>query len=113
MPCDIVRLPCGSMSQQRTRLPRSAKATARLSVVVVLATPPFWFAKAMTLAWGVLTGVLRLVRVLGPMLGGDSQSPWGFLPLRTRLYDARSSIAGGCPEESPTGTRSSRAPWAA
>src|SRR3954471_18486153 len=50
MPCDIVRLPCGSMSTQRTRWPSSTKATARLRVVVVLATPPFWLAKAMTLA---------------------------------------------------------------
>src|SRR4051794_6932136 len=50
MPCDMVRLPCGSMSQQRTRWPSSAKAQARFNVVVVLATPPFWFANAMTLA---------------------------------------------------------------
>src|SRR3954463_4167211 len=50
MPCDIVRLPCGSMSTQRTRWPSSTKATARLRVVVVLATPPFWLAKAITLA---------------------------------------------------------------
>src|SRR3954453_3559195 len=48
MPCDIVRLPCGSMSTQRTRWPSSTKATARLRVVVVLATPPFWLAKAIT-----------------------------------------------------------------
>ena len=38
------------MSQHSTRWPSSAKATARLSVVVVLATPPFWLANAMTLA---------------------------------------------------------------
>src|SRR2546421_5769616 len=50
MPWDIVRLPCGSMSMHRTRWPFSAKATATLSVVVVLATPPFWLANAMTLA---------------------------------------------------------------
>ncbi len=50
IPCDIVRLPCGSMSQQRTRWPSSANATARLRVVVVFATPPFWLAKAITLA---------------------------------------------------------------
>ena len=50
MPCDIVRLPCGSMSTQRTRWPSSANAAARFSVVVVLATPPFWLAKAMILA---------------------------------------------------------------
>ncbi len=41
MPWDIVRLPCGSMSMQSTRWPSSANATARFSVVVVLATPPF------------------------------------------------------------------------
>src|SRR4051794_20265105 len=31
-----------------TRCPRSASATPRLSVVVVFATPPFWFASAST-----------------------------------------------------------------
>jgi hypothetical protein len=36
------------MSMHRTRLPLSANATARFRVVVVLATPPFWLAKAMT-----------------------------------------------------------------
>src|SRR5205085_4967201 len=50
MPWDIVRFPWGSMSTQRTRWPFSAKATATFRVVVVLATPPFWLAKAMTLA---------------------------------------------------------------
>ena len=50
IPWLIVRLPCGSRSTQSTRWPRSTNAAARLSVVVVLATPPFWFAKAMTWA---------------------------------------------------------------
>src|ERR1700755_1257715 len=36
------------MSMHRTRWPLSANATARFRVVVVLATPPFWLAKAMT-----------------------------------------------------------------
>src|SRR4051812_44107367 len=36
------------MSTHRTRCRFSAKAAARLSVVVVLATPPFWFANAIT-----------------------------------------------------------------
>ena len=44
----IVRLPWGSRSTASTRFPRSASATPRLSVVVVLATPPFWFANAIT-----------------------------------------------------------------
>src|SRR3990172_4838 len=46
----MVRLPCGSRSMTRTRFPVSASATPRLSVVVVFATPPFWFANTMTFA---------------------------------------------------------------
>ena len=46
IPWLIVRLPCGSRSTQSTRWPFSTKAAARLRVVVVLATPPFWFVKA-------------------------------------------------------------------
>src|SRR3954465_4987768 len=50
MPWLIVRLDWGSRSTHRTRLPFSANATARLSVVVVLATPPFWLANEITCA---------------------------------------------------------------
>ena len=46
-PRPTVRLACGSMSTQRTLLPRSASAPARLMEVVVLPTPPFWLAIAM------------------------------------------------------------------
>src|SRR3954454_2569521 len=52
MPWLIVRLDCGSRSTHSTRLPFSAKATARFSVVVVLATPPFWLANEITWAFG-------------------------------------------------------------
>src|SRR5439155_2734412 len=45
----MVRLPCGSRSTRSTLIPCSAKATPRFNAVVVLATPPFWLAKAMTL----------------------------------------------------------------
>src|ERR1039457_3319382 len=44
------------MSQHSTRCPSSAKATARLSVVVVLATPPFWLANAITLQVAITKG---------------------------------------------------------
>src|SRR5688500_510789 len=44
----MVRLPCGSRSTPSTLNPCSLNATARLSVVVVFATPPFWFAKTIT-----------------------------------------------------------------
>src|SRR5215218_10675121 len=57
MPWLIVRLPCGSMSTARTRWPDSLKATARLRAVVVFATPPFWFANAITLAGPLFLGV--------------------------------------------------------
>src|SRR3954452_25556986 len=54
MPWLIVRFDCGSRSTQSTRLPFSANATARLRVVVVLATPPFWLANEITCAFGPL-----------------------------------------------------------
>src|SRR5665648_522527 len=38
MPCDMVRLPCGSRSTQSTRLPASANATARFSVAKTTTT---------------------------------------------------------------------------
>ena len=42
------RLPCGSRSTTSTFMPCSLNATARFRVVVVLATPPFWFAENAT-----------------------------------------------------------------
>src|SRR3954447_9740770 len=59
MPCDMVRLPWGSMSTHRTRSPSSAKAAARFSVVVVFATPPFWLANAITFAVVISSSVGR------------------------------------------------------
>src|SRR5215212_3512481 len=55
MPWLIVRLPWGSRSTHSTRCPRSTKAAARFSVVVVFATPPFWFVNAMTFALASIT----------------------------------------------------------
>src|SRR4051795_13131886 len=43
----MVRWACGSRSMRQTRLPCSARAAPRLTVVVVLPTPPFWFISAM------------------------------------------------------------------
>src|SRR5438552_2210301 len=45
----MVRWPWGSRSMRRTRLPSSASAHPRFTAVVVLPTPPFWLATAMTL----------------------------------------------------------------
>src|SRR6476620_5804144 len=49
-PTPLVRLPCGSTSTSRTRRSESARDAARLMVVVVLPTPPFWLAVATILA---------------------------------------------------------------
>src|SRR2546421_329382 len=47
---------CGSRSSRRTRRPLRANAAARLTVVVVLPTPPFWLAIAMILLNGRASG---------------------------------------------------------
>src|SRR2546430_13366943 len=49
MPRPTVRFAWGSRSMQRTSLPSDASAPPRLIAQVVLPTPPFWFAIAMTL----------------------------------------------------------------
>ena len=43
----MVALPCGSMSISSTRRRVAANEAARFTAVVVLPTPPFWFATAM------------------------------------------------------------------
>ena len=101
MPWLMVRLPCGSMSTQSTRWRFSANAAARFSVVVVLATPPFWLAKAMTCGVvGVTAGSgssLGLDRRTGPLsCGRESPSAcairmgrWRILPAVPALFDKR------------------------
>src|SRR5215213_1108871 len=43
---DMLLLACGSRSMRSVFLCRKARAAARLMAVVVLPTPPFWFAIA-------------------------------------------------------------------
>jgi len=50
IPSPVDAFPCGSKSISRIFWPASAKAAPMLIVVVVLPTPPFWFATAMILA---------------------------------------------------------------
>ena len=83
MPTPAVRLACGSMSMRRTRKPSSASAPARLIAVVVLPTPPFWLAIAITcgqgrhlgIAWGATEagGTANVARILprGPSRATD------------------------------------------
>jgi hypothetical protein len=49
-PRENVRHPCGSRSTTSTARSSSAMAAAMLRAVVVLPTPPFWFATAYTVA---------------------------------------------------------------
>src|SRR5437868_13996552 len=55
---------CGSRSSRRTRRPLCANAAARLIVVVVLPTPPFWLAIAM-IVLNVLASSLSLLGARG------------------------------------------------
>src|SRR5690625_1607828 len=48
-PTPLVAFPCGSISINNTSLPNSAKLAPKLTVVVVLPTPPFWFVIAIIL----------------------------------------------------------------
>ena len=46
MPTPVLALPCGSKSMINTFLFTAANAVAKLTVVVVLPTPPFWLTTA-------------------------------------------------------------------
>src|SRR2546426_2932395 len=48
MPTPLVELPCGSASMSSVFRSAVASEAARLTAVVVLPTPPFWFAIAIT-----------------------------------------------------------------
>src|SRR6266540_4478743 len=77
IPSPAVRLACGSMSTQRTLNPSSASAPPRLIAVVVLPTPPFWFAIAITLVTGTHLETLYQV-------DGDGVRPRGGSPCYRR-----------------------------
>src|SRR5437588_12928762 len=48
MPTPLVELPCGSASMSSVLRSAAAREAARWTAVVVLPTPPFWFAIAIT-----------------------------------------------------------------
>ena len=104
IPCDIVRLPCGSMSMHNTRCPSSANAAARFKVVVVLATPPFWLAKAMTLA-------LPVTSCSDHGCGNPSRGPFRPLcPVLLLLLARRGRPAGSSTTSRGSGMTSPREP---
>src|SRR6476660_1542760 len=115
-PCDIVRFPCGSRSTRSTLKPCSAKATPRFKVVVVFATPPFLFARAITC---VSPGTTSLAgRMLGrgrrrarPMWKRISVRLSSFLPPPLEVSSRRSAPAR-LPRPAPTPPPPARAPVA-
>src|SRR4029453_16316485 len=94
----------GSRSMSRTRKPRSWKATPRFRVVVVFATPPFWFANAITFA--TVDSFFVFVRVFGR--GSKRESAIVRLPFAgSQLSPSR--VAGSLNDE-PDGAVSRAAP---
>src|SRR4029453_14409350 len=65
---EMLLLACGSRSMSSVLRPRIASAAARLTAVVVLPTPPFWFA----IATIIRCGPGYLVEV-----GRDHSRDWG------------------------------------
>src|SRR5581483_4160517 len=75
-PRPVVALACGSRSTSSVRKPSSASAAPRLMAVVVLPTPPFWFATAITRATDASTPALPLAhrgRMRKPAAGGEAE----------------------------------------
>ena len=77
MPSPVEALPCGSRSTISVRCPSSARQAPRLIVVVVLPTPPFWLATAITRGAGRPGGLVgprapSAARHRRPASGGSS-----------------------------------------
>src|SRR5688572_15033526 len=96
----MVRWAWGSRSTRRTRRPRSARAAPRLTVVVVLPTPPFWFMRAMVRMGSVLCPWSFVARG-GAQLGRDRTASIDFGSAgRATLADLSPTIHPG-PEGNP------------
>lgn len=59
-PNAIVRFACASASMSSTFFPCCASPTPRLTAVVVLPTPPFWFVRAITLQFDIDASSFRI-----------------------------------------------------
>src|SRR5688572_4729169 len=78
---DIVLFAWGSRSISSVRLPRRARAAARLMAVVVFPTPPFWFAIATIIRGaGILTAFYGIAGQQNCRMAGLDERPnrmWG------------------------------------
>src|SRR5882762_8934037 len=71
MPTPLVELPCGSASMSSVFRSATASEAARLTAVVVLPTPPFWFAIARTSAMGTRHVPARRDRINAALAAGN------------------------------------------
>src|SRR3954467_15294546 len=92
MPRPVEALPCGSKSMMRTRLPTAARAVARLTVVVVLPTPPFWLATEMTRARDILASGATVGNWGTSGTGNPAQAQDSGIGVRDTLYPIDSHI---------------------
>src|SRR3954468_1570987 len=101
--------PCGSKSTRRTLRPYSASAAPRLMVVVVLPTPPFWFARAMIRAgpcrWvGIGSGIgRRIVYAVGS--AGPRSAPRSIEVCCSRRAEVQASARSPLPAKSVAPSR--------
>src|SRR5688500_5350711 len=70
-----VALPWGSMSTSSTRRSATASEAARFTAVVVLPTPPSWFATAITLPMAGESGPNTFALVLSTNAGRGGPAP--------------------------------------
>src|SRR5207248_1791266 len=90
-PRPLVALPCGSRSTSRTLRSCAASEAARLTAVVVLPTPPFWFAIASSSPIGspTLPRAAVVATVMREYHGGSTRRKPPCLPM-DRASDDRS-----------------------
>src|ERR1700737_2913710 len=104
-PRPLVALPWGSRSTTSTRFSEAASEAARFTAVVVLPTPPFWFATARIRAMAPSGAVREGAAVTRARRGSDNRSP---RPARPPLFHVER--AGGGPAGSLAVLRHRREP---
>src|SRR5690606_16319913 len=115
----VVVLHCGSRSPTRTRCPSRAAAAARLTVVVVLPTPPFWLPSAIRFGRFERFGLGLFVMVMAAMLARPpAQAPGGAAVQRrvrapARTHARQSTGAPSCLDgrRATSGVRASPGTW--
>ena len=85
--------------------PSRRRRTARFSVVVVFATPPFWLANAMTLALASMPGLFARERRFPPSIGLGWVRFTGMTPPSTASAETRCGAGTPTSDRSPGASR--------